>query len=190
MPPKKIIRGSTKVEGYQCNNKNTSNNNVNTGIAQIVAQHLTTLMPTIVAQVARVMTGNNDNNNETIDNKGCTYQEFVKCEPKNFDGDGGALAYLLWMEEMEFIIDRRKCTTAQRVRYVTGSLSGRALTWWNTQVRIMGSEAVPQLIWDKFKALMEEEFYLRYERQKMEQELRNHKWWEPTMSHTLTDSMN
>jgi len=39
----------------------------------------------------------------------------------------------------------------------------------------MGSEAAPQLKWDKFRALMEEEFYPSYERQKMEQELRNHK---------------
>ena len=58
-----------------------------------------------------------------------------------FDGIGGALAYTRWVEKTESVIDISNCATHQRVKYAACLLSGKALTWWNTQLQARGREA-------------------------------------------------
>ena len=80
----------------------------------IIAQQLQNLLPTILAQV-----GNHVNNPENIvndDTQGdvmnvivnntrrcCTYKEFLACNPKEYDGKGGAVVYTRWIEKMESV---------------------------------------------------------------------------------------
>ncbi|GKA60948.1 reverse transcriptase domain-containing protein [Tanacetum coccineum] len=78
---------------------------------------------------------NGDNNNNE---NGCSYKEFLACQPKEFDGKGGAIAYTRWVEKMESVIDMSNCAINQRVKYAIGSLTEKALTWWNTQVHARG----------------------------------------------------
>ncbi|GJT40103.1 hypothetical protein Tco_0939968 [Tanacetum coccineum] len=47
----------------------------------MIVQQLQNLLPTILAQVV-----NNDR-------RGCTYKEFLACNPKEYDGKGGAIVY-------------------------------------------------------------------------------------------------
>ncbi|GJS33044.1 reverse transcriptase domain-containing protein [Tanacetum coccineum] len=72
----------------------------------------------------------------------CSYKEFVACKPKEFDGKGGAVAYICRVEKIEAIQDINGCGDNQKVKYSAGSLTGRALTWWNSKVRTRGCEAV------------------------------------------------
>ncbi|GJV94746.1 putative reverse transcriptase domain-containing protein [Tanacetum coccineum] len=69
-----------------------------------------------------------DDRNVNVGNgrNGCSYKEFVACKPKEFDGKGGAVAYIRW-------------------------LIGRALTWWNSEVRTRGREAAVGMTWEYFK---------------------------------------
>ncbi|GKF43405.1 hypothetical protein Tco_0129957, partial [Tanacetum coccineum] len=60
---------------------------------------------------------------------------------KEFDGKGDAIAYIYWVEKMEAIQDISGCADNQKVKYSVGSLTSRALTWWNSEVRIRGREA-------------------------------------------------
>ncbi|GJR86577.1 hypothetical protein Tco_0210588 [Tanacetum coccineum] len=87
----------------------------------IIAQQLQNLLPTIVAQVGdqgrRQGNGRNQNGNvvndnirgdvrnviENNDRKGCTYKEFLACNPKEYDGKGGAIVYTRWIEKMESV---------------------------------------------------------------------------------------
>ncbi|GKE79269.1 hypothetical protein Tco_1545389, partial [Tanacetum coccineum] len=48
--------------------------------------------------------------------RGCTYKEFLDCNPKEYDGKG-------------------------KVKYTTGSFVGKALTWWNSQIYTRGQES-------------------------------------------------
>ncbi|GJY25664.1 hypothetical protein Tco_0400390 [Tanacetum coccineum] len=76
----------------------------------IVAQQLQDLLPTIVAQVGDQgrgqENGRNQNGNVVNDNiwgdvsRGCTYKEFLACNPKEYDGKGGAIVYTCWIEKM------------------------------------------------------------------------------------------
>ncbi|GJX28017.1 putative reverse transcriptase domain-containing protein [Tanacetum coccineum] len=85
-------------------------------------------------------------------NNGCTYKSFMSCNPKEYDGKGGAV-----------------------VRYVASSLVNKALTWWNTQVQARGREAANAMSWNDFKALLVEEFCPSNEMERLENEFWNHK---------------
>ncbi|GJT59460.1 putative reverse transcriptase domain-containing protein [Tanacetum coccineum] len=75
----------------------------------IVAQQLQNLLPTIVAQVGDQSRGN--------DRRGCTYKEFLACNPKEYDGKGGAIVYTSWIEKIESVHDMSGCRDSQRVKY-------------------------------------------------------------------------
>ncbi|GKE65776.1 hypothetical protein Tco_1519937, partial [Tanacetum coccineum] len=95
-------------------------------------------------------------------NNGCTYKSFMSCNPKEYDGKGGAVVLTRWIEKMETVIDNSGCAENQKVRYVASSLVNKALTWWNTQVQARGREAANAMSWNDFKALLVEEYTDRF----------------------------
>ncbi|GKE10795.1 reverse transcriptase domain-containing protein [Tanacetum coccineum] len=76
----------------------------------------------------------------------CTYKEFLACNPKEYDGKGGAIVYTRWVEKMESVQDMSGCKDNQKVKYTAGSFVGKALTWWNSQIHTRGREAVGGMI--------------------------------------------
>ncbi|GKF39836.1 putative reverse transcriptase domain-containing protein, partial [Tanacetum coccineum] len=62
----------------------------------------------------------------------------------------------------------------QKVKYTAGSLLGKALTWWNSQIRTLSREVAVNISWNDFKLMMIEEFCPSHEMQKLETELWNH----------------
>nr|GFB79474.1 reverse transcriptase domain-containing protein [Tanacetum cinerariifolium] len=61
--------------------------------------------------------------------RGCTYKEFLACNPKEYDGKGGVIVYTHWIEKMESIQDMSGCEENQKVKYTASSSVGKALTW-------------------------------------------------------------
>ncbi|GKB01595.1 reverse transcriptase domain-containing protein [Tanacetum coccineum] len=59
------------------------------------------------------------------------------------------------------------CGENQKVKYIAGSLIGKALTWWNSQVQTRGREAVIGMTWENFKTLTREELCPKNEMQKL-----------------------
>ncbi|GKC79219.1 hypothetical protein Tco_1129993, partial [Tanacetum coccineum] len=100
------------------------NNEENPDIAAIIAQQLQTILPQIVTQVTNNVNNANGGNGGNGGNNGSTYKGFMACNPKEYDGKGGAIA----LEN-------------QRVKYAASSFMNKALTWWNTQVQATGREA-------------------------------------------------
>ncbi|GJW38124.1 putative reverse transcriptase domain-containing protein [Tanacetum coccineum] len=148
----------------------------NPDIATIIAQQLQNIIPQIITQV--IANRNNVNRgNGNGGNNGCSYKMFIACNPKEFDGKGGAIALTCWIEKMESVFDNSSCTANQRVRYAASYFLNKALTWWNTQ----GCEAAIGMSWNDFKALLMEEFCPSNEMDKLE-----NKFWNHTMSAILT----
>ncbi|GKC63545.1 reverse transcriptase domain-containing protein [Tanacetum coccineum] len=112
----------------------------------IIAQQLQNLLPTIVAQVGDQSRGQGVGN----DRRGCTYKEFLACNPKEYDGKGGAIVYTHWIEKIELVHDMSRCRDSQRVKYSAG------------------------MSWEDFKILTMEEFFPNNEIQNLETELWNH----------------
>ncbi|GJR82871.1 reverse transcriptase domain-containing protein [Tanacetum coccineum] len=124
------------------------------------------LLPTILAQV-----GNHGNNQENIvndniqgdvrnvivnnDRRGCTYKEFLACNPKEYDGKGCAIVYTRWIEKMESIQDMSGCGDNQKIH--TRSL-----------------EAAVGMAWEDFKTLMKDEFCPSNKMQNLETKPWNH----------------
>ncbi|GJX14792.1 reverse transcriptase domain-containing protein [Tanacetum coccineum] len=145
----------------------------NPDIATIIAQQLQNILPQIVTQVtANVNNANGGNGNGG--NDGCSYKTFTACNPKEFDGKGGAVALTRWIEKMESVFENSGCTANQRVRYAASCFVNKALTWWNTQVQARGREAAIGMSWNDFKALLVEEFCPSNEMEKLENEFWNH----------------
>ncbi|GKD08152.1 reverse transcriptase domain-containing protein, partial [Tanacetum coccineum] len=150
----------------------------------IIAQQLQNLLPTIVAQVGDQGRGQGNGRNQNGDavndnirgdvSRGCTYKEFLACNPKEYDGKGGAIVYTRWIEKMESVQDMSGCRDSQKVKYTAGSFVGKALTWWNSQIHTRGREAAVGMSWEDFKTLTREEFCPSNEMQKLETELWNH----------------
>nr|GEU55089.1 reverse transcriptase domain-containing protein [Tanacetum cinerariifolium] len=117
----------------------------------IIAQQLQNLLLTIVAQVddqgRGQGNGRNQNDDAVNDNirvdvsRGCAYKEFLACNPKEYDGKGGAIVYTRWIERMESIHDMSGCRDSQKVKYTTSSFVVKALTWCNSKIRTQGQEA-------------------------------------------------
>ncbi|GJZ58963.1 putative reverse transcriptase domain-containing protein [Tanacetum coccineum] len=161
---------------------NDNNNNENPDIAAIIAQQLQTILPYIVTQVTNNVNNANNGNggngggeNGNGGNDGCTFKAFQSCNPKEYDGKGGAIVLTRWVEKMENVIYNIGCAENQKVRYAASSLVNKALTWWNTQVQARGREAAMAMTWNDFKALMVEEFCPSNEIEKLENEFWNHK---------------
>ncbi|GJU14677.1 uncharacterized mitochondrial protein-like protein [Tanacetum coccineum] len=73
---------------------------------------------------------------------GCSYKEFLACNPKEYDGKGGVVVLTRWIEKMENVQDMSGCSNDQKVKYTTGLFVGKALTWWNSQIRTLSREVV------------------------------------------------
>ncbi|GJR55999.1 reverse transcriptase domain-containing protein [Tanacetum coccineum] len=106
--------------------------------------------------------------------RGCTYKEFLACNPKEYDGKRGAIMYTHWIEKMESVQDMSGYRDSQKVKYTAVSFVGKALTWWNSQIHTRGREAAVGMSWEDFKILTREEFYPSNEMQKLETKLWNH----------------
>ncbi|GJU37867.1 hypothetical protein Tco_1186221 [Tanacetum coccineum] len=65
----------------------------------------------------------------------CTYSDFLKCQPLNFKGTIGVVGLTQWFEMMESNFHIRNCAVRNQVKYVTCTLLGNALTWWNSHVK-------------------------------------------------------
>nr|GEX25628.1 hypothetical protein [Tanacetum cinerariifolium] len=105
---------------------------------------------------------------------GCSYREFLACNPKEYDGKGAAVVLTRWIEKMKNVQDMSGCSIDQKVKYTAGLFVGKALTWWNSQICTLSQEVVVGMSWNDFKFIMIEEFCLSYEMQKLETKLWNH----------------
>ncbi|GJZ71016.1 reverse transcriptase domain-containing protein, partial [Tanacetum coccineum] len=105
--------------------------------------------------------------------RGCTYKEFLNCQPLNFKGTEGAVGLAHWFEKMEFVFHISNCTVECQVKYATCTLLGGALTCWNSHVRTVGHDAAYEMPWKTLIKKMTKTYCPRSEVKKLEIELWN-----------------
>nr|GEW68517.1 reverse transcriptase domain-containing protein [Tanacetum cinerariifolium] len=123
----------------------------------------------------------NENVQENVENVlvngnrvGCSCKEFLACNPKECDGKGGTVVLTRWIEKIDNVQDMSGCSIDQKVKYTASSFVGKALTWWNSQIRTLSREVVVSMSWIYFKFIMIQEFCHSHEMQKLKSELWNH----------------
>ncbi|GJV11458.1 reverse transcriptase domain-containing protein [Tanacetum coccineum] len=176
-------------EGVKVVNRNVMGaNRGSPDFSTIIAKLFQNLLPAMLAQVSnRGNVGNHNGNvvNENVQENvrnvivngnwvACSYMEFLAYNPKEYNGKGGALVLTRWMEKMENVQDMSSCSNDQKVKYIVGSFVGKALTWWNSQIRTLSREVAVSMSWNDFKFMMIQEFCPSHEMQKLESELWNH----------------
>ncbi|GKB94131.1 hypothetical protein Tco_0980268 [Tanacetum coccineum] len=59
---------------------------------------------------------------------GCSYKEFLACNPKEYDGKRGVVVLTRWIKKMENVHDMSGCSNDQKLKYTAGSIVDKALT--------------------------------------------------------------
>nr|GEY08783.1 putative reverse transcriptase domain-containing protein [Tanacetum cinerariifolium] len=103
----------------------------------------------------------------------CTFSRFMKCNPIVFHGVKGAVELRRWFEKTESVFEISECAEGKKVKFTAATLKGSALTWWKTMVVTIGLETLNQMPWTEMKQLMNVEFCLIEEVQRMEHGLWN-----------------
>ncbi|GJW66080.1 putative reverse transcriptase domain-containing protein [Tanacetum coccineum] len=104
---------------------------------------------------------------------GCSHKAFMSGKPHPFNGTEGVVGLTRWMEKMEQVFGTCKCAEQDKVVYAASTFEGRALTWWNGNIRTLGLENANRIPWNEFKVMMTTEYCPDAEIEKMEQELWN-----------------
>ncbi|GKF30979.1 hypothetical protein Tco_0100777, partial [Tanacetum coccineum] len=86
----------------------------------------------------------------------CIYQDFLKCQPLNFNGTEGFVGLTRWFEKMETVYHISNCPEKYQVKYAMGMLLNCALTWWNSHKRTIKIEAAYVMSWTELIKLMTE----------------------------------
>ncbi|GJU21401.1 zinc finger, CCHC-type containing protein [Tanacetum coccineum] len=87
--------------------------------SMIISQQLQNLLPAMLAQISnrgnvwkQMVNVVNENVQENVGNVivngnrlGCSYKEFLACNPKEYDGKGGVVVLTRWIEKMESVHD-------------------------------------------------------------------------------------
>ncbi|GJU22007.1 putative reverse transcriptase domain-containing protein [Tanacetum coccineum] len=100
-----------------------------------------------------------------------TYQDFLKCQPLNFNGTEGVIGLTRWFEKMETVFHINNCPEKYQGKYASCTLLNSALTWWNSHKRMIRIEAAYAMSWAELMKLMTEVYCPRNEVQKMETEM-------------------
>ncbi|GJZ88903.1 hypothetical protein Tco_0660685 [Tanacetum coccineum] len=103
----------------------------------------------------------------------CTYQDFLKCQPLNFNGMKGVVGLTRWFEKLETVFHISNCPEKYQVKYASCTLMNSTLTWWNSHKRTIRNEAAYAISWAELRKLTTEVYCPRNEIQKIETKLWN-----------------
>ncbi|GJS63557.1 putative reverse transcriptase domain-containing protein [Tanacetum coccineum] len=103
----------------------------------------------------------------------CTYNDFLKCQPLNFNGTEGVVGLTQWFEKMEFVFHISNCTVACQIKFATCTLLGSALTWWNSHLKTVGHDAAYKIRQKTLKKMMTTKYCPRSEIKKLETKIWN-----------------
>ncbi|GJY08113.1 reverse transcriptase domain-containing protein, partial [Tanacetum coccineum] len=114
--------------------------------------------------------GDNRKNVQTA--RPCFYADFMKCQPLNFERTEGVVGLTRWIEKTESVFNISGCAIENQVKFVTCTLLGVALTWWNGQIRTLGPVAYA-MTWEVLNKKMTDKYCPQGEIKKLEFELWN-----------------
>nr|GFB70560.1 reverse transcriptase domain-containing protein [Tanacetum cinerariifolium] len=70
--------------------------------------------------------------NAVPEGRGCSYKEYMNCQPTYLKGTERAVGLTRWFERSESVFLINKCAENDKVKYSTSTLLDEALSWWNS----------------------------------------------------------
>ncbi|GJZ34340.1 reverse transcriptase domain-containing protein [Tanacetum coccineum] len=96
------------------------------GVEGLENQRAELVVELAIKMVKEVTKGDVRGVNMANGQNGCSYKDFMACNPKDYDGKGGAIVYTLWIKKTESVQDMSGCGANQKVKYLTGSFIVRS----------------------------------------------------------------
>ncbi|GJS51087.1 hypothetical protein Tco_0624449 [Tanacetum coccineum] len=86
--------------------------------------------------------------------------DVMNCKTPYFKGTEGVFELTQWFERMETVFRISNCTVENQIKFVTCTLLGSALTWWNAHVRTVGHDVAYAMTWTNLKKMMTDKMFL------------------------------
>ncbi|GJW38091.1 reverse transcriptase domain-containing protein [Tanacetum coccineum] len=117
-------------------------------IKKLVADSVTAALE---AQATTMANADNTNRNtkerEAHVARKCSYKESMSFQPINFKGSEGAVGLICWFERTESVFSCSNYTEDCKVKFATGTLTEKALSWWNSFTQPIGIEEAYKITW-------------------------------------------
>ncbi|GKE70378.1 reverse transcriptase domain-containing protein, partial [Tanacetum coccineum] len=140
-------------------------------IRKLVADSVATALETQATAMAKA--DNPSRNTGPPVAKRGNYKEFITCQPFYFKGTEGLVGLIRWFERTESVFFRSNYAKENKVAFATGTLTGDALSWWNTYAQPIRIEQANRITWTELKRLLKNKYCPRTEIKKMEDEFYN-----------------
>nr|GFB52125.1 reverse transcriptase domain-containing protein [Tanacetum cinerariifolium] len=102
-------------------------------IRKLVADSVAAALETQAATMANsINTNRNTKQRETHVARKFSYKEFMSYQPFSFKGTEGAVGLIHWFEPTKLVFSHSNCNEDCKVKFATGTLTEKALSWWNS----------------------------------------------------------
>ncbi|GJV17025.1 putative reverse transcriptase domain-containing protein [Tanacetum coccineum] len=115
-------------------------------IKKLVADSVSVALEAQAANMAN--TNNTTRPREAHVARKCSYKEFMSCQPINFKGTEGAVGLIRWFERTKLVFSCSNCIEDCKVKFATGTLTEKALSWWNSFAQPIGIEEAYKITWE------------------------------------------
>ncbi|KAJ9546854.1 hypothetical protein OSB04_019397 [Centaurea solstitialis] len=102
--------------------------------------------------------------------RGITFKDFMACQPPLFDGKKDPVACYRWYSAVEGAFRTCGCPDGSKVLFAVNLLRGAAKDWWDLTLKKYTEAQITALTWGDFRALSDEEFAPRIEKERIASE--------------------
>ncbi|KAJ9547279.1 hypothetical protein OSB04_019822 [Centaurea solstitialis] len=102
--------------------------------------------------------------------RGITFKDFMACQPPLFDGKKDPVACYRWYSAVEGAFRTCGCPDGSKVLFAVNLLRGAAKDWWELTLKKYTEAQITALTWGDFRALSDEEFAPRIEKERIASE--------------------
>ncbi|KAJ9541425.1 hypothetical protein OSB04_027931 [Centaurea solstitialis] len=102
-----------------------------------------------------------------------TFKDFMACQPPHFEGKKDPIACYRWVAAVEGAFRTSGCPDAMKVVYAVNLLRNAGKDWWGLILKSRTEEQIGAMTWEEFKALLDEEFSQRVEKERITAEFLN-----------------
>ncbi|KAJ9557272.1 hypothetical protein OSB04_011886 [Centaurea solstitialis] len=102
-----------------------------------------------------------------------TFKDFMACQPPYFEGKKDPIACYRWVAAVEGAFHTSGCPEGMKVVYSVNLLRNAGKDWWGLILKSRTEEQISAMTWEEFKALPDEEFSPRIEKERITVEFLN-----------------
>nr|GEX57983.1 reverse transcriptase domain-containing protein [Tanacetum cinerariifolium] len=164
MPPRKGTRTTSATATTTANTSMTG-----AAIKALIAQGVVDVLAERTIQRNNNLNGDGNQcsgsgiTRHVLPTRECTYSDFLKCQPLNFNGTKRVIGLSQRFERMESVFYISNCAIENQVKFATCTFHENALTWWNTHVKTVGHDAAYNMPWKTLMKMMIANYTQRFQ---------------------------